>query len=351
MNYDFKRLTSFAEAKRVYKSIKPVREIGYGVTRNIRPIGDRNNRYARIVKKGSTCYYVTSADYKTCESGFASILFTIDSAGFERIRVLNETIKSTSSMRYEQFKHLLPFDYERTAGGDSYLTVNGKRYYLPRGDYPNNNLVNMVARSNHGVKARDLAKYDYHYFEASRPLGGEWTVVSPEYQRLMSRIDKALKAQCQSDLSRYRDWLLSVNHVIVADRETHHRAAGELLVYINNFNEGCLELFKDIGFSFTNGGFAASKMSSDAMEVVSKMVVGGSARESLIDKGKEAVRHILSEEGHPMWVPLATIFICSQGINSKGERAAMNERMFRSAYNTWINNICGFTKNVPVQVS
>ena len=290
-------VNQFSTIEKIYNNTKPIKESGYGTTRDIRPLGSRSRKYERVIKISRNCYamidachesYVNfGAQYTTSYHGrkvedIAPILWRRDSQGNEFVRIRNGMGSHAHVARYSFLERAVPFPMRFTVG-------NGKQYvgcadyglfYLPK-----------------GVTTPTKNKKLYLEFQRIERCGS-WKLVSEEHTipKIVVTLDKEAKKEIKPYADKFWDWWCCIAPMIDISWESN-------VVYRNQY---------------------AEYMKSMRLTEIHKIV------------DENLFVEVLKNDDHPLRMYMAHKFTQYSDINDKW-RPCTDTKKLRAKFNNFVN--------------
>lgn len=323
-------VNSFAQAENLYNSINPVNEREYGVSRNVRPVGDRSRKHERIVKVSRNCYIMldggrgdplfswAGARGKLTEremAMLAPIMWRRDSEGNEFIRIRNETGEGAHISRYSFLERAMPRCMRLgISAGKQYVSVSGRYYYLPKGK--------TVSRADRAGILESFKKYkniwtkrwyesttsrcDNLHLEFKRIDDQNWEAVhAPEMPAPpRTRVNTRAKSQLKPHTDKFWDWLCAVAPLM-------------------------------------------SDVSWDTRRAYEKQLADYKEEHNIIAYGmtKQLYKEVFRDEQHPLRMYTAYNFVLYSDMYDQ-YYPCTDEKKLRAKFNRWVNKVCGLTTTV-----
>ena len=336
---------SFAEVEDWYNKIKPLRGAA-NAGLDIRPIGDRQRKYERIVKVSDDCYALSegyhrgdaifTARRRNAADGeptlqdmaaFAPIVWRRYGHGEESVTIRNGIGPHMHCARYKFLERNMP-------KGMSFSIKNGKQFvslygtgvdlFLPKGTHlPPAEYAQVVKerQANGGFPKGSM----YHQTawatgtEEKTALvfnkrGSSWELVGgaaaiPTPPRIV--VDKEAKALLADKIKAFKDWAL-----IMAP------------------------MFKDLTWQVRQ---EYDKQLEDWLKEagITGARFWGGLRQRV---PTETLREIIADETHPMRVAVAVLFMAETGVHTAPRETKEDVARINATVNTWMNISLGFRK-------
>lgn len=350
MALTYSRFTSFKMVKDHYESIKPVKEREHGTTRNIRPMGDRNRKWERIVKISNNCYalsdgyhygdeifpewgitewdsntktYIIHKDRLGKMENYAPVVWRKHKDGTETVQLRNMTGSSSgySITRYDFLRRHTPFGLTFWTGNNAnqFVSTGGNRnqasykeFYLPKGKtVPRGTYKYYQERGGNQYRTWMQIKDCKSALVFKNEGNGAWTYVGGggDTPRQPSQtVKKELKARYKDRIDAFKEWAVTMGAMLpIHDYE-----------YARQIIQEVTELVKEDGIeipTYYNGfHFLDAKYK----------------------------RRIISNPQHPMRLHLAVHALRDIDFNKSADPSEI--KRIKQRFNTWINKNLDFVK-------
>ena len=222
------RFQTFDEVAKWYADTKPIISKNHTKADDVRPIGERRYKWARIVKVDDNTYALTDGSWS--EMSFngsnpnqaelnrktAPILWERKPDG-DYISVRGCMGGGYSISRYQFYNNYLPrgmWHAENTRQGQHWIEVHGTRYVLPKSEY----------RYDYATKT--LAKYEDKSLVFK--CEGDKFVRVGEVEVKTKRIDKERKATVKPLLKKFNEWFTAIAPILQGGYSARHDYAKTL---------------------------------------------------------------------------------------------------------------------------
>lgn len=339
MVWNNRYIERFESAERAYKDIKPVVSKYHTEEQDVRPLGNRRNKWERIVKVNDNCYALLN--------------------GFDR----SDTLRNMWCMRGreldlspEAVKRWAPIVWERHPDrkdvfGDPVETVTVRgikrshdharlkfiRSYLPRAiDMPDSSTVRIddvrmyLPRTNE----RDDGDKNFMVFERNTSAWGpRFYLTSEEFARpkIQSRINKELKAKIKPHMDAFYEWVCAMAPILPSAPSWASSADSttKLQNRVDDYHE------------------RASKYREYRMNQTKKLVDAGVMTGFWSAKfvPERTIEAIVTEDTE-LRLALAVLFLETSELQKC--KTKEDFKYARTQYNRWINRVCGLVKTTEV---
>ena len=312
-NTDY-RVNSFKDIADRYATTKPIRGT------DIIPIGGRNYKYERIIKRSDTHY-----DMVLDETLFAYVNKYNEQKTLVSWEMKNDIEVVTiyndgSTTTYTFLDNLLPHDlrffvWEST--GRQYISMNWK---IDEKGW-------SYAMQNQGEKDFYLPKVNVTSIHYSKPLQfarkhSKWQHVGTEYifRHAMTQVNKEAKADIKPHSDKFYEWVITMQGMLpVNDWEYRSKMRKEFIGYMDENN---------IAHSSSHYG-RDYRVTSEQMELY---------------------KDIMRDDSHPMRLHLAVDWLSDSPLFGYRGRQDIDTKekasKVRASWNRWVNKILGLTKNI-----
>ena len=333
MALTFTSFTTFAEVEALYNSITPMRG-EQNIGKAIRPIGDRNRKWERIVKISPNCYALSDGWHFGTEAygqyhthvpatlelmeRYAPIVWRKKKDGTELVTLRNGTGEGPHTSRYQFLWRHTPRGLTfRNRNGKHFITTGGREYFLAKGrTYPRAeyNRLKERANTNGWAKAaadRAMVRDDNSALTFTN-VQGNWHWVSggrdiPKPPK--KRVNKALKAKLKPHIDAFRDWAFTILPMLPTREYSYlHSIRSEAQTWIKE--------------NTRNPSYSWSLANTFSAEVA---------------------REIVADEAHPMRLHLAVSL--ADAMRQLPTDAETGSEL-KTQYNRWANRALGLTKEV-----
>ena len=336
MALTFTNFTCFDEVVTYYNNITPMRgEQNKG--KDIRPIGDRNRKWERIVKVSPNCYALSDGYHfgdphfgswyygaefvptlKHMEK-YAPIVWRKKRDGTEEVTLRNGWGSYQHNGRYQ-------FLYRHTPKGMWFRNRNGK-HFIQAGQ--NEHYLAKVRTAPEPVYRAIMDNTSDHYWQKKvknwamlhddnsaltfTNVQGAWVLVTggkevPVPPRNV--INKTEKAKYKKHIDAFKEWAFTMGPLLPIDDRNYSYQQRQVMA----------EWAKENGHTFHVYGRGVTHMDLTL------------------------IRHIISFETHPMRLPMAVFMLREVGFDVAADEDDI--RLIKQRANTWINNTMGFVKTV-----
>jgi hypothetical protein len=337
MALTFTSFETFAEVADMYERITPMRG-DKNIGKDIRPIGDRNRKYERIVKISNSCYALSdgwhygddygsywlynNTDYRPTLKDmerYAPIVWRKKRDGTELVTFRNAHGEGAHNLRYAFLYRHTPRGIDfKVNNGRQFLAVGGKDYYLAKGHTVPRVIYDKVkqdaavhAKNVHTQKraAWNMVHDDNTSITFTKAQGDwQWVSGGRDLVMLKHRVNKDLKAKLKPHIDAFRDWAFTITPML----PTHdYRYRNDM---INESRDWVRDNKKPVNMQW--GSYAL--VSSVAREVV-------------------------TDEDHPMRLHLA---VTMQVYINNLSVTAEDDSQLKAQFNRWANKQFGLIKTV-----
>ena len=298
--YNF-NISSFADAERLYNNTKPIRG------KKMVPLGDRRRKHERIVKVSPKCYvllnemheekYSSYNWYKTEEDliAEAAVTWTLTDNNNSVVEFRNGDGDYSHVSRYSFLERCMPSSMRFVVdSGKQYVSHKGDRHYLPKD------------------KDKTVVFTDRHTPQEA------WALTSKPHPKPVTRtrVLKEEKDPFKDDISDFLHWAWDMTPILdsgrVYDWMENHKARQKVSAYTGNSRD-CMVSFRQA---------ISNSEHEDRVDLLVHFLIGYQ------EKVRE--RKWDSHSG------------CMTG--SLDESLTADTKKFRAAFNTWINDLAGFTE-------
>lgn len=349
------KLDTFAEVEAWYNKTKPLVSKHHTIEQDVRPIGNRNRKYERIIKISDNCYAfshggyydpvfswgytepmktmpLTPADIARC----APIVWKRAKDGTETVTVRNGQGKWQHNSRYSFLKRALPRGlgfYIVGHTGTHVIQTKTDRFFLPKTRTVPPYVYDLYKREATGAKPKsyrieqlkvstDKADGLHMTFERKEK---DWVLVSKRHVEtvMRTRVERDTKKQYKEHIAKLWQWSMTMYPLMRAQLNWQFRS---------DMNKEITVWLKDNGAEFR-------------MDVWGMMFDSKNSRKGI----PALVRKILTDEDHALRYHLgvAAMFAIHDALPSMGSwhtqvTEEVKVALARRAYNTWINKVAGF---------
>ena len=314
-------LNSFKQVEHMFHTTKPIR----GST--ITPLGDRARKWENIHKVSADCYvlldnwsdpkYKGGNWYHTVEQliELAAVKWTRNPDGSETIRIRNASGDYAHNSRYSFLQRALPSGMNFIVdSGKQYIrskcvTREGKRHYLPKGRTITNKMLSRY--DIHSSRNFYCTEYDNLHVEFTRVVGGDWALTSKSHKVpvIRTRILKEEKAPFKDDISDFLHWAWDMAPILNSGRVYDWMENHTVRQRVTDYTGGTRDCMVNFRQAISNSEH------EDRVDLVVHFLIGY----------QESVKRTL-----PWGDPLPPL--------------ADDPKYFRAKFNTWINDLAGFTE-------
>jgi len=342
--YDLPKISEFDRVAKHYKSIKPMKSKNHPIEQDIRPLGDRSRKWERVKKFSDNCYAfhdgnggdnikwsewhgnTSLSDEDT--KALAPMLWTREVGGWNReiLRIRNGSGSYAHNGRYSFLERALPKEFSFIVdNGKQFVVLGGVKYYLPKSNY----------RKPFGRNPEtELEVDDKKYLEFERDMVNGWKIMTNSFTYVPPRtlVDKERKKQFKPAMDSYYSWLCVMAPMFrehLEDFEYH---------YDDDACQARYQAKHNIAREKKDELYTHAKEQGWVDENTHRHYYTPEPQHALI---------IMEDEEHPMRMHMAWSMLMDSPLFKAHES---DRKLFRSHYNRWINNVCGFTIKISAQV-
>jgi hypothetical protein len=333
--------TCFDDVEQRYNTTKPIKGPKHK-DHDVRPIGDRNRKWERIVKIDNDCYALSDGHHRgdavfpawgrpdispADMEKFAPIVWRRYGQGVEKVTIRNGIGPYVHTTRYMFLNRHMPagLTFVQTQQGKQFVRMRGtetplflaKGTHVTAGEYADilKDRAQLTAAPLRSVNRWATGTEDTTSLTFLRVGTGQWEFISnngvaPPVPR--TRVDADHKAQYKDAIKQFCEWAFTVGPMLnVADYNTRRE-------YEQQFRDWCQE------------------------QGIPQRGWGTMSRRA----APEVFRTIMADADHPMRIVMMVAMLHEADVNLHAVTTKEDVSAIRSRINRWLNKVLGFTTKV-----